>query len=147
MIDNLLINVIDLSFHHLFPKLLIKSTRYRYRLSLTSREGWGKIKVKIVILKTFFQTSPGQGQLTDWAGFVVHVCIWVFTSNYPMGLMGSMVSLGVGKAINANTQKMTPLPLLTFLDVSTLSVWVIPNTCNEWISWVCYLTVSGHSTL
>ena len=79
--------MIDFSFHHLFPKQLIEFSHHRYRLSPTSRKGWGKIKVRIVILKTFFQTSHGQGQVTDLDGFVFNVCVWVFTSNYPMRLM------------------------------------------------------------
>ena len=44
--------------------------------------------------------------------------------------MCPLVSLGVEEAIYATTQNMTP-PLLTFLDVHTLSVWVVSDTCNE----------------
>ena len=43
--------------------------------------------------EAFFKTSLSQGQVTDWDGFVFHACVWIFSSNYPMGLMHPMVSL------------------------------------------------------
>ena len=52
-IDNVLISLIDLSFHHLFPKLWMEFTYHRYRLSPTPHEA------KCVCLSLYFKLSMG----------------------------------------------------------------------------------------